>query len=325
MNKGFTFIETAISIAILLAIMGVIATSIVLIYRHYSHDWNQIIAVNEARQSVNLMTKEIREARTGDDGSYFIEKAGDKEFIFYSDIDDDNQVERVRYFISTINSGSQAKECVVYQRGGICSINFSNFLSGNLISAQIRISLEGDLGASNEYGTITADGENLGSICASGCTDCAETWQGVSTYDITSLASDNSINFVADASFRVDPQCNWEDPNHAMKARFELSWTEEIIGSGNEFKKGVIEPTSIPVSYPASQEKITLITQYNRNSPPIFEYFDVSGNKIEDVSSRVKDINLIKIFLSIDVDPNGPPEPFNIESYVCPRNVKNQQ
>ena len=325
MSKGFTFVETIIAVSILLIIMTVAVTSIVVIYRSNAYIWNHAIAVNDARQSINLMAKEIRESRSGDDGSYFIETAGDKEFVFYSDIDNDNQTEKIRYFISTLSSGSQTKECVSYVRGGMCSVNFSNFLSGNAISAQAKVSLEGDLGASDEYGTILIDGNIFGSVCNSGCTDCAGAWQGNSTYDVMSLASDNFIELTADATNRVDPQCQWQNPNHSMKARFELSWTEEIVGLGNEFKKGVIEPTAAPATYPESQEKITLITPYVRNSPPVFEYFDASGNKIDDASSHLKDINLVKLFLVIDADTNRSPDPFSIESYVGLRNIKNQQ
>ena len=325
MAKGFTFLETIIAVFILSLVMGIAVTSVVVIYRNNSYIWDHAVAVNSARQSIDTMAKEIREARTGDDGSYFIEKAGDKEFSFYSDIDNDGQTEKVRYFISAVSSSSETKECVTYTRGGSCSVNFSDFLSGDVISAQIKVYLEGDFGASNEYAAILADGANLGNICVSGCTDCMGAWQGISTYDVTSLVSDNSIGFTADASYRVDAQCDWINPNHAMKARFELSWTEEVLGLGNEFKKSVIEPTSSPVTYPEEEIETKLITSYIRNSPPVFEYFDASGNKINDPISHLKDINLVKLFLIIDADPNRSPEPFSIESYVGLRNIKNQQ
>ncbi|OGZ18237.1 MAG: hypothetical protein A2Z68_00805 [Candidatus Nealsonbacteria bacterium RBG_13_38_11] len=44
------------------------------------------------------MVQEARKTRSGEDGSYSIGRADDGEFIFYSDIDKDNSVERVRYF-----------------------------------------------------------------------------------------------------------------------------------------------------------------------------------------------------------------------------------
>jgi prepilin-type N-terminal cleavage/methylation domain-containing protein len=324
-QKGFTFLETIIAIFILSLVMGIAITSVVVIYRNNSYIWDHAVAVNSARQSIDIMAREIREARTGDDGSYFIEKAGDKEFSFYSDIDNDGKTEKVRYFISAVNIGSETKECVTYTRGGSCSVNFSNFLSGSVISAQVKIYVEGDFGASNEYANISADGSSLGNICVSGCTDCPGFWQGLSTYDVTSRISDNSIGFTVDSSYRVDAQCDWQNPNHAMKVKFELTWTEEVVGLGNELKKSVIEPSAPPATYPEDQKKTTLITSYIRNSPPLFEYFNESGNKIEDPITYLKDINLIKLFLVIDADPNRSPDSFSIESYVGLRNIKNQQ
>ncbi|MCX6760927.1 MAG: type II secretion system protein, partial [Candidatus Nealsonbacteria bacterium] len=92
--KGFTLPETITTIFIFALIMGVTSSLIVFGYRIYSHSWEQATAVDEARKGIEVMTKEIREARTGEDGSYPLEKADDKQVIFYSDIDGDNKTER---------------------------------------------------------------------------------------------------------------------------------------------------------------------------------------------------------------------------------------
>lgn len=323
-SKSFTLIEILVAIGIFLIILVAVTGSIVTIYRANAYTWQQAVAIDDARRGILLMVKEVREAIGADDGSYLIEEAGDKQLIFYSDIDNDNKVERVRYFLGTVNSGSETRECFTTTQGGSCSVNFSNFLQGNLKSAQIRVSVEGDLDQNDEYVDISADGNDLGSLCINGCTHCVGSWQGAMVYDMTPYASDNTIQFTADASSRVHPQCNWQNPNHAMKARFELSWTEEIIGLGNELKKGVIKPTSPPVTYPQGQEALSIITPYLRNDPPIFEYFDGSGNKIIDIPARLIDTKVIKVFLVVDLDPNKLPNPFEIESYVYPRNLNTQ-
>ena len=49
------------------------------------------------------MVKEIREARPADNGAYPLELADDQEFIFYSDIDQNDKTERVRYFLDGTN------------------------------------------------------------------------------------------------------------------------------------------------------------------------------------------------------------------------------
>jgi len=321
-KKSFTLIETIVAIFIFTLALGAVTGFVVMAYRTHDYTWQQSIAIDEARRGIETMVKEIRGARTGDDGSYPIEKAKDKEFIFYSDINGDGKTERVRYFLGTVNSGSQTQECQTSVRGGTCSVNFSNFLKGTLTLAQVKVSVDGDFGASNEYAEIYADGVKLGNICQRGCLDCPGAWQGTTIFDVTSLAADNSISFLADATSRIDPLCP-----HSMKARFEFSWTEDLAGFSHEFRKGVIKPVVGPggkISYPLDQEKITILTSYVRNAPPIFEYFDKDGKKIEKYPARLIDTKLIKVYLVVNVDPNRPPQDFELRSSVQLRNLKTE-
>ncbi len=321
--KGFTLIEVLVAVFVFTLAMVAVAGFIVLSYQIHGYNFEESVAIDEARRGIETMLKEIRAANTGDNGAYPIERADDKQFIFYGDIDDDGATERVRYFLSTVNSGSQIKECTAASRGGSCSVTFSNFLTGTLKSALVKVSVKGDLDASDEYVEISADGTTLVTdFCQIGCSHCAESWEGTTTFDVTSQASDNSIQFIADASWNVHRQCPAASPNHSMKAKFELSWAEEITGTGTELKKGVIEPTGTPVQYPSAQEKISLLTSYVRNSPPIFEYFDANGNKITEIPARLIDTKLMKVYLVINVYPNRPPNEFGLESSVQLRNLK---
>lgn len=321
--KAFTLIETLMTIAIFIILMGAVAGFIMMGYRTYGYVWEQTRAIEEARRGIETMIKEIREARPGDDGSYPIEKAEDKEFIFYSDIDKDGKTEKVRYFLGTESRGSQVKECVTFAKGGSCSLNFSNFLSGALKKAEVKVSVEGDFGWNKEYADIYADTIKLGRICKTGCSDCAGRWQGTSIFDITSQASDNSLWLTADSNSNVDPFCDWQEVNHSMKALFELSWQEEIAGGQMGYlRKGVTKPTTHPIQYPPEQEEITILSTYVRNAPPIFEYFDAAGNKIEDYPARLKDTKLMKVYLIVDVNPNREPSPFELEGSVQLRNIK---
>lgn len=326
--KSFTLIETIVTIAVFVIIMGAVFASVLMLYRTHSYAWQQSLAIDEARRGIKIMVKEVREAKPGDDGSYLIEKAGDKEFIFYSDIDKDGDTERVRYFLASTDSGDQTKECVVFSTGASCSVVFDDFLLGTLTSAQVKVSVEGDFGWNDqEYAEIYADGVFLEDICRTGCSDCAGDWQGSTTFDITEQALDGSIQFLADASSRVDAFCNWQEPNHSMKVKFEFSWEQEISDADSEFKKGVINPTSFPAEYPLDQEELSTISYYVRNAPPIFEYFyfDEELNqfiKIEDYPAKLIDTKLIKLLLIINVDPNRSPQNLELESSVQLRNLK---
>lgn len=321
-KKGLTLVETIMAIAIFTLALGALFSSVLILYRTYDYTWQQSVAIDEARRGIETMVKEIRTARFGEDGSYPIEKAEDKELIFYSDIDNDGKTERVRYFLGAVGSGSEVKECQSSLRGGSCGVVFSDFLKGNLISAQVKVSLDGDLGSSNEYVEIFADNVKLGNMCLSGCSDCLGAWQGLNTFDVSSQVNDNSVSFLADASYRVDPLCN---NSYSMKARFELSWTEDLSNLAHEFKKGIIKPVisqNGQVSYPADQEQIYYLSSYVRNVPPIFQYFDANGNRIDNYPARLTDTKMVKLYLVVNVDPNRPPYDFEIESYVQMRNLK---
>jgi type II secretory pathway pseudopilin PulG len=320
---SFTLIETIVTIFIFTLIFGAVSGLIVMVYRTHGYTWQQSIAIEEARRGIEIMVKEIREAKTGDDGSHPIEKAGDKEFIFYSDIDQDGETEKVRYFLGNLRSGNQVQECQTSYPGRSCSVTFSQFLSplGTLKTARVKVSVDGDFdwGPNREYAQIYADTNYLGRICNTGCTHCPGTWEGTQTFDVKSYALDNLVTFLADASSRVGYECPY-----AMKARFEFSWTEEIAGQAHEFRKGVIEPVGSPPTYPASQEKISIISSYIRNTPPIFEYFDKNGEPITIYPARLKNTKVMKVFLVVDVDENQLPSPFELESSVHLRNLKEE-
>jgi len=324
-KKGFSLVEVLVTITIFALILGALMGFIMLGYKTYNFSWQQAMAINEARKGVETMVKEIREAKTGEDGSYPIERAGDKEFVFYADIDKDGDVERVRYFLGSVGSdNSSNQECVTFSSGGSCDVTFSNFLSGELELAQVRVSVEGDFGWSQESAEIYADGVYLGRVCQTGCSDCAGNWEGVEVFDVTTLAEDDSIQFIADSSWRVDDFCDWQEPNHSMKAKFELSWTENLPHGDGEFKKGVINPVGDPSEYPTDQEIVTVLSDYVRNAPPIFRYFDGNGEEIQVLPSRLVDTKLMEVFLVVNVDPNRSPFAFELKSAVQLRNLKEE-
>ncbi len=187
---GFTLIETIVAIFIFTLTMGAVSGFIVMAYRTQGYTWEQSIAIDEAKKGIETMVKEIREARTGEDGSYILAKTENSEFSFYSDIDRDLTIERVRYFVE-----------------------------------------------------------------------------------------------------------------------------------GTDFKKGVIEPVGIPAEYSTSSEKIFILSQYIRNSPPIFRYFDGEGEELSSPTRR-KNTRLMRVYLVINVNPNKPPKDFELESEVQVRNLK---
>lgn len=195
-KNGFTLIEMIVSLGISALAIGLITGVIYYLYRSQSYSFQQSAAINSARKGIEVMTKEIREAQNGDDGSYALELAGDNEFIFYSDIDKDASVEKVRYFL-----------------------------------------------------------EN------------------------------------------------------------------------NTLKKGIIEPTAYPIRYLVSNEVISALSEYVRNTTPIFKYYN--GNYPTDTinnplptPTRLLETKLMHVYLKINVDVNRAPSDFELESDVQIRNLK---
>ncbi len=324
MKRSFTLIETLVTVGVFALVMGAVFGLILYLYKTHSLAWQQVLAIQEARRGVTVMVREIREAVSGEDGSYPIKKAGDKEFIFFSDIDKDGDIERVRYFLGGVSSGNQEKECYSFSDGGSCSASFSDILTGDLNTAELKVSVEGDLGWGSEYVEIYADGEYLGSLCQGGCSDCAGAWQGDATFEITDKLLDGELQLSADSSWRVDAFCDWGENNHAIRVKFELSWQEQVPDLDHEFKKGIVNPTGSPPVYHLDQEETSILSSYVRNSPPIFEYYDSEGNKINEVPARLADTKLMKVFLVVNVDPNRSPGDLELESYVKLRNLKDE-
>ena len=188
--KGFTFIETIITIFVFTLAMGAVMAFIIMGYRTQSYALGQARAIQEARRGIEAMVKEIREARTGEDGSYVIYNAQDNEFSFFSDIDRDLAIEKVRYF---------------------------------------------------------SDGTN--------------------------------------------------------------------------FKKGIIEPTvTNGIADYSGEEEISILSQYVRNAPSIFRYFDANGEELFNPDRR-KNVKLMEVSLVINIDPNRAPNDFELKSDVYIRNL----
>ncbi|MFH0906838.1 MAG: hypothetical protein V1829_01135 [bacterium] len=60
---------------------------------------SKALVIDSARRGTYNIARELREAIQSDSGTYLLESCDDFELIFYSDIDKDNQVERIRYFL----------------------------------------------------------------------------------------------------------------------------------------------------------------------------------------------------------------------------------
>lgn len=98
-KQGFTLIETLVVIFITSLVFVAASWAIITFYRANGFIMHQASAIQSATKGVETMVREIREASYADTGAYPIVSASDMEFVFYSDTDRDNNIERVRYFL----------------------------------------------------------------------------------------------------------------------------------------------------------------------------------------------------------------------------------
>jgi len=98
-NNGLTLIELLITFGLIVFIFSafIVLHNFTLSQQQYALD--SFITTETANRAIEKITRELRNGRNGDNGAYLLERVNDQELVFYSDIDRDGQVERVRYFL----------------------------------------------------------------------------------------------------------------------------------------------------------------------------------------------------------------------------------
>ncbi len=99
-NTGMTLVETLVAIGIFTIIMLAITSSMTSFYRYNAYDMEQSSAIDNARRGIEPTINNIREATYSDEGAYPVISASSNSFSFYSDINNNNNVEKVRLFLN---------------------------------------------------------------------------------------------------------------------------------------------------------------------------------------------------------------------------------
>jgi Tfp pilus assembly protein PilW len=99
MQRGYTIVEMLVVIATSALVLGSITASILTFYRTNTNTLEQAVQVDEARRGVDRLVRDLREAAYADDGSYPLVALSSTSVTFYSDIDRDASVERIRYWL----------------------------------------------------------------------------------------------------------------------------------------------------------------------------------------------------------------------------------
>jgi len=110
---GYTLLEIIFAISIFTLATTMVAAYIITSYKTNRFANEQNDAIEHARKGIETMVEEIREASAAENGDYPIALADYQIFSFYSDIDVDQETEKVRYFLD----GTDLKKGVIEPAG----------------------------------------------------------------------------------------------------------------------------------------------------------------------------------------------------------------
>lgn len=98
-KRGLSIVEMLVLVAVFGLVMIAVASSVLFFYRTNSNTVEQAFAINSARKGVQSMVRDIRETAYSDAGAFPVIAIATSTFTFYSDVDRDDSVERIRYFL----------------------------------------------------------------------------------------------------------------------------------------------------------------------------------------------------------------------------------
>ena len=107
-QTGFTLMEILISMSIFVLIFILGGNFIIYGLRWTTFGTEQETAIYTARRAMEIMVKEIRGANNSEQGDYPLNTIEKDDFIFYSDVEYDGEMERIRYVLD----GSELKKVV---------------------------------------------------------------------------------------------------------------------------------------------------------------------------------------------------------------------
>lgn len=108
-QQGVTLVELLVAVFMFVFIIGFMATMFSYFFDSYFFVENVTNSNVTAKYAVDRISSTVREAKTSEEGAYPLIDAGDTSLAFYSDVDDDGEVERIRFFID----GGQLKQGLV--------------------------------------------------------------------------------------------------------------------------------------------------------------------------------------------------------------------
>ena len=99
-SAGFTLIETIVWIAVFIAAMVAVVSTLLYFYRTNAYVLEQANAITSAQRGLEQVVRTIREGAYSSQGAFPIVSIAANDFVFYADIDSDALIERVHYYLA---------------------------------------------------------------------------------------------------------------------------------------------------------------------------------------------------------------------------------
>ncbi len=98
-QTGFTIVELVVSLSIFTVLsLGVIGL-VSFVFTGSSQQANLLSDADQGRRIAFSINSELRNSVISETGAYPIASAGDQQLLFYSNVDKDSDIERVRYYL----------------------------------------------------------------------------------------------------------------------------------------------------------------------------------------------------------------------------------
>lgn len=129
-KSGFSTVEMIIAMLIFIIIGSAIVVFQIDIFTLNKVSNDSLIIQEDARRTLKVMSAEIRTIMPSNTGSYAIEQTGTSSLSFYTNIDDDSLIEKVRYF----REGNSLKKGTIKPSGDPLTYKTNDEKIINLIS-----------------------------------------------------------------------------------------------------------------------------------------------------------------------------------------------
>lgn len=99
-NAGISLLEVVVAVGIFALVIGSIVAILLTAFRSKDVIFEQLLVQSQARKAMQDFVDEIRSANYSGVGAYPLMEASSSEIVFYTNIDADSVIEKVRYFLS---------------------------------------------------------------------------------------------------------------------------------------------------------------------------------------------------------------------------------